>query len=353
MCIKEKSSSTKSAPGNFPLFLTAEKQKTADRFDYDNEAVCIPLISSKGHGKAAIKRIHYVNGKYALADLLVSITPKDHKTLNTKYLYYILDHAKDKMALLMKGAANVSMKVEDLFDFEIPILSIDLQNELVREIEEYQNVINGARMVVENYRPRIEVDPSWPVVKLGEVCEINPKKNQVSSLNSELLVSFVPMSVINENNEDFFPTEEKPLEEVYKGYTYFQNGDVVLAKVTPCFENGKAGIAKNLRNDIGFGSSELIIFRPNDSILAKWIYIYVTTNEFRKAGKQHMTGTGGLQRVPTSFVADYMIPCPRLRDQEEVLKAIEMEQNHIESLTQLINVYEQKIKNKIAKVWGE
>ena len=281
------------------------------------------------------------------------------KSSAMKILYVRKDFADIQfvfqMMQLIKFNSSIHKRywISEYSKIRIPLPPLNVQKSIIKEIDGYQKIIDGARMVVENYRPRIEVDPSWPVVKLGEVCEINPKKSQVSNLDRKMLVSFVPMSVINENSEDFFPTEEKALEEVYGGYTYFQTGDVVLAKVTPCFENGKAGIAKNLKNEIGFGSSELIVLRPRESVLAKWVYIIVTTNEFRKAGKQQMTGTGGLQRVPTSFVADYSISCPDLKDQEELLKAIEVEQNHVKSLTQLISIYEQKIKNRIAKVWGE
>ena len=133
------------------MILTAETFKTSKHYDFDSEAVCIPLISSKGHGKAAIKRIHYFDGKFALADLLVAIEPKDKGLLNCRYLYLLLNHAKDNMAKLMTGAANVSMKVEDLQDFEIPIMDIASQKELVQEVDKYQKIIDGARMVVENY----------------------------------------------------------------------------------------------------------------------------------------------------------------------------------------------------------
>lgn len=82
---------------------------------------------------------------------------------------------------------------------------------------------------------------------------LNPKKSEISNLPPETIVSFVPMATVNEHRKSFVPTEERTLSEVYSGYTYFQNGDVLLAKVTPCFENGKSGIATGLTNNIGFG----------------------------------------------------------------------------------------------------
>ena len=81
-------------------------------------------------------------------------------------------------------------------------------------------------------------------------------------------------------------------------YTSFKNGDVLLAKVTPCFENGKAGIAQNLMNSIGFGSSEYYVLRPLEGLLAEWLCIFVSSPDFRRLAELQMTGTGELQRVP-------------------------------------------------------
>jgi restriction endonuclease S subunit len=208
-------------------------------------------------------------------------------------------------------------------------------------------------MVVENYKPKIDIDSDWEMIKLGEVCELNPKKSEVSDLPSETEVSFVPMADLNENQIDFIPQQVKPIGEVIKGYTYFREDDVLLAKVTPCFENGKAGIAKNLVNGIGFGSSEYYVFRPNEKITSTWIYLNIITNGFRENGKLTMTGTGGLQRVPKDFINRTLIPLPPVNVQKEIISQIEKELDIVNANRQLIVRFEQKIKNRIAKVWGE
>jgi restriction endonuclease S subunit len=191
------------------------------------------------------------------------------------------------------------------------------------------------------------------MVELGEVCEVNPKKSEIKEMDISTLVSFVPMADLNENEIDFKPKTEKPLGEVFKGYTYFREDDVLFAKVTPCFENGKAGIAKNLKNGIGFGSSEYYIIRPNEKILSVWIYLNIKSNQFMQNGKLKMTGTGGLQRVPKDFVATYQIPHPPLETQRQIVTRIEHEQALVDASKQLIEIYGQKIKERIGKVWGE
>lgn len=102
---------------------------------------------------------------------------------------------------------------------------------------------------------------NWQIKKLGEVCEIKPPKKEARDrLNDDDIVSFVPMEDLGILTKNFIATKERPLKEVSGSYTYFSDNDVLLAKITPCFENGKIGIARNLKNGIGFGSSEYIIF---------------------------------------------------------------------------------------------
>ncbi len=128
---------------------------------------------------------------------------------------------------------------------------------------------------------------------------------------------------------------------------------MLLAKVTPCFENGKAGIARNLKNGIGFGSSEFVILRSNENVLPLWLYLNVTSPRFRELGKARMTGTGGLQRVPKDFIENFLIPLPSIDVQKEAMSEIEREQQLINANKELIQVFESKIKYEINKLWEE
>lgn len=200
-------------------------------------------------------------------------------------------------------------------------------------------------LVGERYKTALATLAAWPIVKLGDVCKINPKKSEISNLPPETIVSFVPMATVNEHRKSFVPTEERTLSEVYSGYTYFQNGDVLLAKVTPCFENGKSGIATGLTNNIGFGSSEFFVLRPNpDRVLSDYIYRLICTDAFIEQGKTKMTGTGGLQRIPRDFISSYSIPLPPLAVQEEIVAEIESYQKIIDGARQVVENYKPMIK---------
>ena len=244
------------------------------------------------------------------------------------------------------------ISVKQIYEIEIPLPPIEIQEQIVKEIEGYQKIIDGAKMVVENYKPSISSNPEWEMVELGEVCELNPKKSEIKDLNNSTLVSFVPMADINENEIQFKSKENKKIEEVYSGYTYFKNNDVLVAKVTPCFENGKAGIAKELENGIGFGSSELFVLRAKENILPEWIYLNIKSDKFATDGKKQMSGTSGLQRLPRDFVESYTIFLPSIEEQKIIVQKMQIEQQIIDSNKQLITIFEQKIKDKINEVWG-
>ena len=190
----------------------------------------------------------------------------------------------------------------------------------------------------ERYREGGAKTNIFPLVMLREVCTVNPRKSQLD-LKSETRVSFVPMADLNEHRISFQPSDEKQLSEVSASYTYFEDHDVLLAKVTPCFENGKAGIARGLLNGIGFGSSEFYVLRSNGQVMPEWVYFCVMHPLFREAAVAQMTGTGGLQRVPRDYVESFQIPLPPLDVQKEIVAEIEGYQKVINGARAVIDHY--------------
>ena len=221
------------------------------------------------------------------------------------------------------------------------------------EIEGYQKVIDGARAVVENYRPHIPINPEWPMAEVRKACIVNPKKSELGGLPGSTQVSFVPMSDVSTNAMSLDARQTRRLDEVTSSYSYFRDGDVLIAKVTPCFENGKAGVARNLVNGIGFGSSELHVLRPTSAVLSEWVFLSVATPAFRASAVPKMTGTGGLQRVPRAVIEAYPIPLPPLATQQAIVAEIVAEQVLVAANRELIARFEKKIRATLARVWGE
>ena len=108
------------------------------------------------------------------------------------------------------------------------------------------------------------------------------------------------------------------VKQVEKGYTYFHDRDVLFAKITPCMENGKCAIARNLVNGIGFGSTEFHVVRPKHDVTPEWIFYFLRQHSTRQEAARHMTGTAGQQRVPTRFLQEVMIPLPPLSEQKRI-----------------------------------
>ena len=163
----------------------------------------------------------------------------------------------------------------------------------------------------------------WPTKTLAEACQIKPPKSEARDKLTETdLVSFLPMEAMGIDQMLVNPAQEKPLGEVAGSYTYFAEGDVLLAKITPCFENGKLGIASGLKNGIGFGSSEYIVFRPNHSISKEWLYYFLLRESFRIEGAERMSGAVGHKRVSKEFIEDCRIPAPPLAEQQRLISIL-------------------------------
>lgn len=133
----------KAIQGKYPLVTTSDERESHVDFQFDCEAVCIPLVSSSGHGHASLKRVHYQNGKFALGSILAAAIPKDRNILSAKYLYYYLNNFKDELIVpLMKGMANVSLSVSKIQTIKVLVPSIEKQLSLIYLMEKCETLRN-------------------------------------------------------------------------------------------------------------------------------------------------------------------------------------------------------------------
>ncbi len=158
-------------------------------------------------------------------------------------------------------------------------------------------------------------------VPLGQICEINPRK--IAKINPELQCSFIPMEYIDDQFGVVTKQAIRQIKEVEKGYSFFQNKDILFAKITPCMENGKCAIAKNLINGIGFGSTEFHVIRVKNDVIPDWVYYNLRQTSTRKDAEMCMTGSAGQKRVPGSFLEDMSIPLPPLPEQKRIAAILE------------------------------
>lgn len=166
----------------------------------------------------------------------------------------------------------------------------------------------------------ISLPSSWCWSRLVDIGEISPKNESAD----DVLASFIPMSSVPQSHSGKLVAQQRQWGQIKKGFTQFADGDVVLAKITPCFENGKAAVIAGLTNGIGAGTTELHVVRPlHEFIVPEYIYIFLRSPHFAAEGQSKMTGTAGQKRLPTEYFATRPLPVPPVTEQRRIVAKVE------------------------------
>lgn len=188
------------------------------------------------------------------------------------------------------------------------------------------------------------------MARLGDVCTINPR---IKTFQDDFMVSFVPMQNVSEEGT-VDASIIKYYGEVKKGFTYFQENDVLFAKITPCMENGKGGIARNLKNGVAFGSTEFHVLRPNPNfMISSWLYYLTSWPEFRKECEKNMTGSAGQKRVPKTFLENYEIQLPELDEQRKIAAVLDKVSDLIAKRRKQLDKLDELIKARFVEMFGK
>ncbi|HBC0001714.1 restriction endonuclease subunit S [Vibrio parahaemolyticus] len=191
----------------------------------------------------------------------------------------------------------------------------------------------------------------WSCTTLNKIAEINPKPIKLDS--DDIEVSFVGMADVSESAK-LMNTTNRLYGEVKKGFTSFQDNDVLVAKITPCFENGKGALVSNLTNGIGFGSTEFHVIRTKEQKgCPEFIHHITTTHNFRVKGEMNMTGTAGQKRVGKAFIASYLIACPPFVEQQKIAEVLSTVDKKIDLIDQKIAETENLKTGLMQKLFSE
>lgn len=178
------------------------------------------------------------------------------------------------------------------------------------------------------------VPEHWAVKRLKFAAALNPAVRLDLLDNQDRDVSFLPMEAIGEDGTLNFE-QTRPVRDVRNGYSYFEDGDVAFAKVTPCFENGKGALMQGLLDSAGFGTTELTVLRPNTKTTdARYLHYVVQSTRFRALGVGAMTGAGGLKRVPDEFTRNFPTALPDRIEQEFIASHLDRETSRIDALVE-------------------
>lgn len=200
--------------------------------------------------------------------------------------------------------------------------------ELYRQIQaEKQRLIKEGKIKKEKALPEIaedeipfDIPDTWRWVRVAQIVTLNPKND----LADDLETSFIPMPCVMDGFRNLHTYEVKKWKEIKKGFTHFAEGDIGVAKITPCFQNRKSVIFRNLKNGYGSGTTELTVVRTiNETILSEYLLWFFKTEYFIANGVKSFTGTAGQQRIHKDYLATCLIPLPSLAEQKRIVAKIE------------------------------
>ncbi|CDX42893.1 putative type I restriction enzyme specificity subunit [Mesorhizobium plurifarium] len=188
----------------------------------------------------------------------------------------------------------------------------------------------------------------WAEVRLEAVAAINP--GRIEGLSLDTSVSFVPMPAVSDVDGEIVSPTVRPFAEVSKGYTQFQEGDVIFAKITPCMENGKIAVARTLENGVACGSTEFHVVRPLGGNSPDYIWRFLRQKSFREDAEASMTGAVGQRRVPATYLRDSRLPLPPLPEQRRIVTKIDSlagksrrARDHLDHIPSLVEKYKQAV----------
>ncbi len=297
--------------------------------------------------RAPVGPVNIVKGSVCIGRGLAAI--RANKQVLPKYLFYLLESMREVIRG-NDGAAFASINRKEIENIEIPLPPLSVQEDLISEIEQYQKIIDGARQIVDNYRPAIKINPQWETAKISDVVDF--VSGVTLSVGECLDSAGLPLITIADVGEDGkIDTDEirtvsttKKTNKLRKGDLLFnwRNGSKNLVGKTALFD---------LDGDYIFASF-LLGLRPHDNIDSK--FLWVLLNQYRIEGKymqfmrQNVNGIFNREELQ-----EVTIPVPAIEIQKEIVSAIEEEMDIIEYNKRLIEIFEKKIQIKLSEVWGK
>ena len=274
-------------------------------------------------------------------------------TVLPQYLFACLKTEKFRahIAKHIIGANIQNLKSSIVYDFTIPLPPLAVQQEIVAEIEGYQKVIDGARQVVENYKPRIDVRPEWPMVELEEVCEINPESLDPTLAFPNGSINYIDIASV-ENETGYFNGGTKVLssDAPSRARRKVVAGDVLLSTVRP---NLKAFTLLREVPEQTVASTGFAVLRANKALIEPGFLISAVRSQSCVDQMVRMMGKGAYPSINSTDVKGITIPLPDLETQQTIAGEIEEEQRLVDASKALIQRFEAKSKAAISRVWGE
>ncbi|MFZ1291997.1 MAG: N-6 DNA methylase [Melioribacteraceae bacterium] len=275
----------------------------------------------------------------------------DIEKINNRYLYYCLqsENFKNFIKDNVMQAAMPALSHKIIKDFTFPLPPLEIQKEIVKEIEGYQKIIDGARQIVENYKPHIDIDPTWEMIELESICDVRDGTHDSPKYVNEGYPLITSKNIKN-GTIDFSDVNlilEEDFNKINKR-SKVDKGDIIMPMI------GTIGnpVVVEVEEQFAIKNVALIKFFKESKINRYFLLILLTSDFFQNQFDNYSSGSTQ-KFISLKFIRALKIPLPNIEIQEEIVKKIMDEQNIVKSNNKLISIYEQKIKDRIAKVWGE
>ena len=313
----------------------------------NSSAKILPINSILVSTRATIGRIATNNVECCTNQGFKNIIINDFKRANPIFVALMMTKLIDKMNSMATGGTFKELSSPSFKTLEIPLPPISVQNEIVAKIEGYQKIIDGAKMVVENYKPKIEIDPEWEMVVLGEVAK--PEYGFTERAKDDGNARFIRITDIGSDGK-LIETDAKYIDLTKEAEkSIVKRNDILLARTgatygkTMIFEEDYLAVFASFLMRLNFNSNK---------VFPKYYWVFAQSENYLIQAASLMTG-GGQPQFNGNAIIKIKIPLPPLEIQHQIVYQIEKEINLVNSNKSLIEIFEQKIKDRIAKVWGE
>lgn len=340
--------------GVFPFVVTAKERKTASEYQFDTRAVCIPLISSTGHGSATLKRIHYQEGKFALANLLFAAVPNYPDTeLYPKYLYHILDARREELFCpLMKGTANVSMKMENAINVRFPLPDIETQKQIVTEIEKLKAIIDGAEKIFKNWEVDEALFKKHPLKKVGEYVNINASTVNPEKKYGTSVFTYVDLEAVeNGFGKIDFSKLISGIEAPSRARRIAKDNSVIISTVRPNLK-GFAFVTDQPKNTVYSTGFAVLESKNVKELLPKFIFYSFMGSRYIMKQMVDKMEKSSYPSVNQDDIYNLNFNLPDIEIQQQIVADLDAQTQILEGLRKMKAEAEKKIEKILADVWG-
>lgn len=332
--------------------ITDTKEKISDEGIKHSNVKLVPKGTTLISFKLSLGKTASAGCDLYTNEAIAALIPQNKDVLLDQYLFVLFNEKWiDLDGLKGDNVFGKSLNSEHLKKkVKIPLPPLEIQQKIVDEIGKIEEKIGCAKDDLSDCKKEI-VDLIGGVnatknQSINQVADYNPSKSEIADVMDDTTISFIEMAAVS-NDGHIVGAVDRLLGEVRKGsYTYFRENDIIIAKITPCMENGKCALATGLTNGIGMGSSEFHVFRCKDNVLPEYLFAFLNRDVIRKAAAEVMTGASGHRRVPIEFYRQLMIPLPSLGEQKKIVGKI----REIEKQIMRLNVQIKMLKEERSMV---